>query len=309
MRACALSAIQNRFEEGFGSRNFNSTSSRFLENLKKTDLCLRYQDLTNNSASIFFLTWIWYSKRMNCVLAIFSWKLSCIWLSCWQVLNEGELQSLAKVAHYWFFLIVLKWPTLQNAWEKRQEIQHAMKIWQKKGEGIPHRWSVFPGSSSPLNILLHQGSSTKEWCRWFLKPEPCSCLLGHSWAVPEEGPALCWSQTIRAQGWDGCYLRMGRIQQLSASLIQLSFVLTLRTSVWQLVTVTLSARCQGTGKPGRMKPFEVLTQTLIKCPGWAFIPPLDPWRQLLNCLCFLQMCYFIMMPPGLYRRAVIIFIV
>lgn len=83
----------------------------------------------------------------------------------------------------------------------------------------------------------------------------------------------------------------------------------LPASLWQLVTVTLCARCQGTGKPGRMKPFGVLTQTLIKCPGWAFIPPLDPCLQLLNCSCFFQMCYFIMMPPGLDRRAIIIFIV
>lgn len=83
----------------------------------------------------------------------------------------------------------------------------------------------------------------------------------------------------------------------------------LPASLWQLVTATLCARCQGTGKPGRMKPFGVLTQTLIKCPGWAFIPPLDPCLQLLNCSCFFQMCYFIMMPPGLDRRAIIIFIV
>lgn len=152
--------------------------------------------------------------------------------------------------------------------------------------------------------------------RCLLESESCSCLLGPSWAVPGEGPALCCPgprpsevRVIPTGMAVTCRWEGSCSSQLLWSSACTHLYFTLSASIWQLVTVTLSARCWGTGKPGGMKPFEVVTQTLIKCPGWAFIPPLDPCLQLLNCLRFFQMCYFIMMPPGLGGRAIIIFIV
>lgn len=173
---------------------------------------------------------------------------------------------------------------------------------------IPYRWrfSYIKAALVRSNVGVFQ---------WFLKTESFSCLC---WVTAEEeegeeGPVLCCPGPKPSELSGGmavtCRWEGSSSSQLlwSNACPHLYFMFT--TSIWQLVTGTLSARCQGTGKPGRMKLFEVVTQTFIKHPGWAFIPPLDLCLELLNCLHFFQMRYFIMTPPGLDRRAIISFIV
>lgn len=165
---------------------------------------------------------------------------------------------------------------------------------------IPYHWRF---SYIKAAMLVCSGGS------WKLNPSPAFAGSQLRKARKRKGQ-LSAAQVPNHQSsewWDGCHLQMGRVQPLSAPLIQpcTHLCFTLTTSVWELVTGTLSARCWGTGKPGRMRLFEVVTQTLIKHPGLAFIPPLDLCLQLLDCLCFFQTCYFIVMPPGLNRRAII----
>lgn len=71
-------------------------------------------------------------------------------------------------------------------------------------------------------ITEHSPPARQRRCGCALKCEPCSCCWP-SWAVPGEGPALCWSLTIRAQWWGGWTCTWGGSS--SSQLIQRSSVL------------------------------------------------------------------------------------